>query len=152
LGVIVKKSRTQPQIFPTHMPETPRLPLPPLPKTPPSPFQPWGYGAEGQGWNRFYGLPGLGASRGLDNSPEDGLLTAISGCGGKPGWLERAGKANQPRGLAKKETVSVRRRPANRDRPIPSVCRVFKRSGRDATTYFRDAAKQRPPLGLSTGE
>jgi hypothetical protein len=36
-------SRTQPQIFPTHMPETPRLPLP-LPKTPPSPFLPRGIG------------------------------------------------------------------------------------------------------------
>jgi hypothetical protein len=60
--------------------------------------------------------------------------------GGLPGQSEPA-----PR-IAKKETVSVRRRVANRDRPYPY--RVFKRFGRDAPAYFRGAAKQRPPLGL----
>jgi hypothetical protein len=53
LGTIVKNSRAQPQIIPTHMPETPSLPLPPLPKTPPSPFLPQGIGLARSGVELF---------------------------------------------------------------------------------------------------
>jgi hypothetical protein len=57
-----------------------------------------GYGKQGgRGWLPSLGISGAwqGASRGLDNSPEDGFLAAMGGCGGKTraAW---AGKQRSP--------------------------------------------------------
>jgi hypothetical protein len=57
-------------------------------------------------------------------------------------------ESSQPRAIAQKR----KRSRSGIVQPRPSYpFRVFKRSGRDAIAYFREAAKQRPPLGLSTG-
>jgi hypothetical protein len=77
-------SRTQPQIFPTHMPETPRLPLPPLPGRPPRPSSPRGIWLQGQGWKTADGLA-TGAGRGFQGLRQLAGEWAV-GC---DGWMCR---------------------------------------------------------------
>ncbi len=113
---------------------------------------PRGYRWQRQGWHRLYGLPydaGRGF-QGLDNSPEDGFLAAMGGCAAKrQGGLSGRGKRTSPEGLAKKETVSVRRRVANRDRPIPSVCRVFKRFRERRSSLVPRGSKAKTAAGIA---
>jgi hypothetical protein len=58
LGTIVKNSRTQPQIFPTHMPETPQPPITAVAKNASQPFPASGYRVgKVRGGKRLYGFP-----------------------------------------------------------------------------------------------